>query len=40
MYDALFRQVGVIRAHSFADLLDVPLRWPRAAGCAAGVSPS
>lgn len=24
MYDALFRQVGVIRAHSFADLLDVP----------------
>jgi acyl-CoA synthetase (NDP forming) len=24
MYDALFRQVGVIRAQSFADLLDVP----------------
>ena len=24
MYDALFRQVGVIRARSFADLLDVP----------------
>ena len=24
MYDALFRQVGVIRAKSFADLLDVP----------------
>jgi acyl-CoA synthetase (NDP forming) len=24
MYDALFREVGVIRAHSFSDLLDVP----------------
>lgn len=24
MYDALFRQVGVIRAQSFADLLDIP----------------
>jgi len=24
MYDALFRQVGVIRAKSFADLLDIP----------------
>lgn len=25
MYDALFRQVGVIRARTFADLLDIPL---------------
>ncbi len=24
MYDALFRQVGIIRAQSFADLLDIP----------------
>ncbi len=39
MYDALFRQVGVIRAQSFSDLLDVPaalatgrrLRGPRVA---------
>lgn len=25
MYDALFRQTGVIRAHSFSDLLDIPV---------------
>ncbi|WP_218511174.1 acetate--CoA ligase family protein [Variovorax sp. dw_308] len=39
MYDALFRQVGVIRARSFGDLLDIPvalatgrkLRGPRVA---------
>ncbi|SDP05225.1 CoA binding domain-containing protein [Ralstonia sp. 25mfcol4.1] len=24
MYDALFRQVGVIRAHTFSDLIDIP----------------
>ncbi|KRC36077.1 acetate--CoA ligase family protein [Acidovorax sp. Root219] len=24
MYDALFKQVGVIRAHTFSDLLDIP----------------
>ncbi|WP_151637784.1 acetate--CoA ligase family protein [Noviherbaspirillum aerium] len=24
MYDALFRQVGIIRAHTFGDLLDIP----------------
>ena len=38
MYDALFRQLGVIRAQTFADLLDIPARWPPAAGCAAGGS--
>ncbi len=33
MYDALFRQLGVIRARSFADLLDIPaaLALPRRA---------
>ncbi len=25
MYDALFKQIGVIRAHTFSDLLDIPL---------------
>ena len=24
MYDALFKQVGVIRAQTFADLIDIP----------------
>jgi hypothetical protein len=34
MYDALFKQVGVIRAQTFADLIDIPPRCPPGAGCA------
>lgn len=29
MYDALFRQVGVIRAQTFSDLIDIPAALER-----------